>query len=76
MFVSIEMFLRPGLCMSVPLVVVMDEGNRQAENGVDVAIKYLAQNNMASINKKTVVDFMTEEEPGKAVGKGETRCNV
>ena len=62
--------------MSVPLVVVMDEGNRQAENGVDTAIKYLAQNNMASINKKTVVDFMTDEEPAKAVGKGETRYNV
>ena len=51
----------------------MDEGNRQAENGVDTAIKFLAQNNLATINKKTVLDFMTDEEPAKAVGKGKTR---
>ena len=62
--------------MSVPLVVVMDEGNRQAENGVDSAIKYLTQNNLATINKKSVVDFMTDEDPAIAMGKGETRCNV
>ena len=51
----------------------MDEGNRQAENGVDTAIKYLAQNNLANINKKSVLDFMKDEEPSNAVGKGETR---
>ena len=51
----------------------MDEGNRQAENGVDTAVKYLAQNNLAAINKKSVVDFMTDEDPAFAMGKGETR---
>ena len=49
----------------------MDEGNRQAENGVDTAVKYLAQNNLATINKRSVVDFMTDDEPAQAVGKGE-----
>ena len=36
-------------------VIVCDENNRQAENGVDTAIKYLAQNNMASVNKQSMV---------------------
>ena len=57
--------------MYVSLVIVMDEGNRQAENGVDTAIKYLAQKNLANINKKSVLDFMMDEEPSNAVGKGE-----
>ena len=36
-------------------VIVCDEGNRVAENGVETAIKYLAQNNMASVDKKSMV---------------------
>ena len=52
------------------LVIVTDDGNKQAENGVDTAIKYLTQNNIASINKKSVLSFM-DEEPAQAVEKGE-----
>ena len=44
------------LCHCVtPLVILSDEGNRQAENGVETALKYLAQNNRANINKKSMV---------------------
>ena len=42
------------------LVIVCDDGNRQAENGVDTAIKYLAQNNMGNINKKSMVTLTGE----------------
>ena len=52
------------------IVIVTDDGNKQAENGVDTAIKYLTQNNIASINKKSVLSFM-DEEPAQAVDKGE-----
>ena len=31
-----------------------------AENGVDTAIKYLSQNNMANINKKSMVSLTGE----------------
>ena len=51
-------------------MIVTDDGNKQAENGVDTAIKYLTQNNIASINKKSVLSFM-DEEPAQAVDKGE-----
>ena len=40
-----------------------------AENGVDTAIKYLSQNNMANINKKSMVTL--SEEPFKALGDSE-----
>ena len=71
MFVSIEMFLSP--CLNVTfLVVVMDAGNLQAQNGLDTAIRYLAQNNLATVNKQTVVDFLQDEDPSNAVGKGES----
>ena len=44
------------LCYCVtPLVILSDDGNRQAENGVETALKYLAQNNRANINKKSMV---------------------
>ena len=39
------------------LVIVHDEGNRQAENGVETAIKYLAGNNMGNINKQSMVSL-------------------
>ena len=42
------------------LVIVTEEGNRPAENGVDTAIKYLAQNNMGNINKKSMVTLTGE----------------
>ena len=51
------------------LVIVCDEGNRQAENGVETAIKYLAQNNMANINKQSMVTITGE--PNKAAGDSE-----
>ena len=51
------------------LVILCDEGNRQAENGVETAIKYLAQNNMANINKKSMVTL--NGEPNKAAGDSE-----
>ena len=71
MFVSIEMSLSP--CLNVTLlVVVMDVGNLQAQNGLDTAIRYLAQNNLATVNKQTVVDFLQDEDPSNAVGKGES----
>ena len=71
MFVSIEMSLSP--CLNVTfLVVVMDAGNLQAQNGLDTAIRYLAQNNLATVNKQTVVDFLQDEDPSNAVGKGES----
>ena len=71
MFVSIEMFLSP--CLNVTfLVVVIDAGNLQAQNGLDTAIRYLAQNNLATVNKQTVVDFLQDEDPSNAVGKGES----
>ena len=71
MFVSIEMFLSP--CLNVTfLVVVMDVGNLQAQNGLDTAIRYLAQNNLATVNKQTVVDFLQDQDPSNAVGKGES----
>ena len=44
------------------LVIVCDEGNRPAENGVDTAIKYLTQNNMGNINKKSMVTLTGETE--------------
>ena len=46
-------------CFSL-LVIVCDEGNRVAENGVDTAIKYLSQNNMANINKRSMVALSGE----------------
>ena len=59
MFVSIEMSLSP--CLNVTfLVVVMDVGNLQAQNGLDTAIRYLAQNNLATVNKQTVVDVLMD----------------
>ena len=51
------------------LVILCDEGNRQAENGVETAIKYLAQNNMANINKQSMVTITGE--PNKAAGDSE-----
>ena len=42
------------------LVIVCDDGNRQAENGVETAIKYLDRNNMANINQNSMV-FSTGE---------------
>ena len=50
----------------------MDVGNLQAQNGLDTAIRYLAQNNLATVNKQTVVDFLQDEDPSNAVGKGES----
>ena len=56
------------------LVILCDEGNRQAENGVETAIKYLAQNNMANINKQSMVTITGE--PNKAAGDSEyLRCS-
>ena len=49
--------------------MVCDEGDRQAENGVETAIKYLAQNNMANINKKSMVTLTGQ--PFKAAGDSE-----
>ena len=72
MFVSIfGQLLLPTVssdCFTPP-VIVCDEGNRQAENGVDTAIKYLAQNNMANINKKSMVSLTGE--PFQAAGGSE-----
>ena len=51
------------------LVIVCDEANRQAENGVDTAIKYLMQNGMASVNKKSMVTLTGE--PNKAASDSE-----
>ena len=56
------------------LVIVCDEGNRQAENGVETAIKYLTQNNKANINKKSMVTITGQ--PFKAAGDSEyLRCS-
>ena len=52
-----------------PLVILRDEGNRQAENGVDTAIKYLTQKGLANINKKSMVSLTGE--PFKAAGDSE-----
>ena len=46
-----------------PLVIISDEGNRQAENGVETALKYLAQNNRANINKKSMVTLTGRSLP-------------
>ena len=51
------------------LVILCDEGNRQAENGVDTAIKYLMQNGMGSVNKKSMVTLTGE--PNKAASDSE-----
>ena len=46
MFVSINiLYVTPLHCFTL-LVIVTEEGDRPAENGVETAIKYLAQNNM------------------------------
>ena len=45
---------------STLLVILSDEGDRPAENGVETALKYLAQNNMANINKKSMI-ALTED---------------
>ena len=37
------------------LVIIRDEANIQAENGVETAIKYLTGNNMTNINKQSMV---------------------
>ena len=51
------------------LVIVHDEGNRQAENGVETAIKYLAGNNMGNINKQSMVSLTGD--PVDAAGDSE-----
>ena len=72
MFVSIlsPLLLSPVIshCFTL-LVILCDEGNRQAENGVDTAIKYLTQKGLASINKKSMVTLTGE--PFKAAGDSE-----
>ena len=51
------------------LVIVCDEANRQAENGVETAIKYLTQKGLASVNKKSMVTLTGE--PNKAASDSE-----
>ena len=45
---------------STLLVILSDEGDKPAENGVETALRYLAQTNKANINKKSMVT-LTEE---------------
>ena len=70
MFVSI---LSPHLLSTLTshtlLVILCDEGNRQAENGVDTAIKYLAGKGLGSINRRSMVTLTGE--PFKAAGDSE-----
>ena len=46
-------------CFSL-LVILRDEANIQAENGVETALKYLAGNNMTNINKRSMVTLSGE----------------
>ena len=47
---------------STLLVILSDEGDRPAENGVETALKYLAQTNKTNINKKSIVTLTGETE--------------
>ena len=66
MFVSIfsPHLLSPGSYHSTStlLVILSHEGDRPAENGVETALKYLAQTNKANINKKSMVTLTGELE--------------
>ena len=70
MFVSI---LSPHLLSTLTshtlIVILCDEGNRQAENGVDTAIKYLTGKGLGSINRRSMVTLTGE--PNKAAGDSE-----
>jgi ionotropic glutamate receptor len=59
-------YLALTLGQGLNVLIVCDERNIQAENGVDTAIKYLTQNNMANINKKSMVTLTGEAN--KAAG--------
>ena len=62
MFVSINiLYVTPLHCFTL-LVIVTEEGDRPAENGVETAIKYLAQNNKANINTTSMVSLTGEPE--------------
>ena len=75
MFVSI---LCPHLLSTLTshtlLVILCDEGNRQAENGVDTAIKYLTGKGLGSINRRSMVTLTGE--PFKAAGDSEYQILV
>ena len=47
---------------STLLVILSDEGDKPAENGVETALKYLAQTNKANINKKSMVTLTGDLE--------------
>jgi len=51
---------------AVNVVIVLDEGNRVAQNGIEGALNYVERNNLATIGSKTFLT-LAEEEPFQTV---------
>ena len=51
------------------LVIVLDEGNRVAQNGIEGALNYVERNNLVTIGSKTFLT-LAEEEPFQTVERG------
>lgn len=55
-------------CIHIYLVVVMDEGNSAAENGIEGGISYVEKNNLGTVSTKQLL-ALEDMEPFQAIEK-------